>query len=905
MKNFNMFLLLLIVCVKVFGQSNSISNYYDVNQQVPIGGSSLFYVQIINAPQNAIITRVDAKFDYIAYGVVQNYVSARFNRNSDPGPAGGAILVSQGNLEAGNPGSTSYVSFNDWNGSSVNSDYYFRFSLTSASQYTFTIQKIYVTVYYNSSSLTVTFPNGGENLTKGGDYTIRWTTQNVTGNIQIDLYKKWTSQQYFVKQLAASAPDIGSYPFNPPSDLSDANDYYIGISAMGGTISDFSDQPFTIQTAQSYSDDYPYSTYDYNLPDPWLFYYRECTSYVAFKINKDAGTLKEPYFFTNYMKSGHWGNAGNWGTNAVGLGYTVDNIPIKGAVAQWDEKQMPPIGHVAYVEEVNQDGSVNLTEYNYPSGHKFNIRMGVKNAPNFIHIINTAQVSIIVTNPQSGYTWNNNSKVKVEWDYSVYSGNIAVDIYKGGEQSNQNLVRAVSSVPVSNKSVEIDLANLPNGIVLEPGIDYKIGISATPSGDPWAFSDFFAIRKLTITYPNGGQTFNQGQVINVKWNFDFVTDDIAIDLYKGETNVSRLASGIAVNDGNEDVTIPSGISYDSDYRIAISSYGGYVWDYSDNNFAIMQSSNSTVILDELDGSTLGNSFGVSYTNTPNNQGAVFSRASESRIEYPFSMGLPHEGTIEMQIKVTKGYSYSNYVLEDNQSYAIIFNTGPSDVWYLGAMWLTVDNTGGISLATALTAGPTSHALSASNTTFRFNEWHIISFSYGNQGQYINIDGKLVASNEYYTETLQTCGNWYSTRDIPTVGEIKSVFWDNNQWDQGFEGILDCFRASTAQQDWELNVTDVKEVYVHLPQNYSLSQNYPNPFNPSTNISYSIPQTCKVILKIFDVIGKEVTTLVDEEKTDGNYTIEFNSEKFNLPSGIYFYRLQAGKFSETKKLVLME
>ena len=212
-----------------------------------------------------------------------------------------------------------------------------------------------------------------------------------------------------------------------------------------------------------------------------------------------------------------------------------------------------------------------------------------------------------------------------------------------------------------------------------------------------------------------------------------------------------------------------------------------------------------VIMDELNGSTLGIATGITYTTTPNGQGAVFSRTSESRIEYPFSMGLPHQGTIEMLVKVTKAYSYDNYTLLDNQSNAYIFNSGPSDVWYLGAMWLIGDNTGNVSLTTALTATPTAHKLAASSTTFRFNEWHVLSFSYGSQGQYVKVDGQLVASNSSYTETLQTCGNWSSTRDNPTIGEMKSVFWGNNKYDQGIEGVLDRFRTSSTQQDWKLTL----------------------------------------------------------------------------------------------------
>ena len=91
--------------------------------------------------------------------------------------------------------------------------------------------------------------------------------------------------------------------------------------------------------------------------------------------------------------------------------------------------------------------------------------------------------------------------------------------------------------------------------------------------------------------------------------------------------------------------------------------------------------------------------------------------------------------------------------------------------------------------------------------------------------------------------------------------------------------------------------------INLPNEYRLYQNYPNPFNPSTIIKYSIPKSDLVQLKIYDVLGKEVATLVNEEKLVGTYSVTFNAA--SLTSGIYFYKLKAGSFSRTKKLVLLQ
>jgi hypothetical protein len=88
----------------------------------------------------------------------------------------------------------------------------------------------------------------------------------------------------------------------------------------------------------------------------------------------------------------------------------------------------------------------------------------------------------------------------------------------------------------------------------------------------------------------------------------------------------------------------------------------------------------------------------------------------------------------------------------------------------------------------------------------------------------------------------------------------------------------------------------------VPSEFRLEPNFPNPFNPSTTISYDLPKSSSVSLKIFNTLGQLVATLVDERKELGYYAVQWNAS--NVPSGIYFYRLQAGEFLETKKMVLL-
>jgi hypothetical protein len=110
-----------------------------------------------------------------------------------------------------------------------------------------------------------------------------------------------------------------------------------------------------------------------------------------------------------------------------------------------------------------------------------------------------------------------------------------------------------------------------------------------------------------------------------------------------------------------------------------------------------------------------------------------------------------------------------------------------------------------------------------------------------------------------------------------------------------------------------NILAVKTISSKIPSGFSLGQNYPNPFNPSTKISWQSPVSSHQTLKVYDVLGNEVTTLLDEYKPAGTYEVEFSAKggsasggnAYDLPSGIYFYKLQAGGFIETKKMILIK
>ena len=139
-----------------------------------------------------------------------------------------------------------------------------------------------------------------------------------------------------------------------------------------------------------------------------------------------------------------------------------------------------------------------------------------------------------------------------------------------------------------------------------------------------------------------------------------------------------------------------------------------------------------------------------------------------------------------------------------------------------------------------------------------------------------------APDSVLTDTLYSVGNSVNGNGNPTF----------DQWNFGENFVIKVY-------DNPVNVEDDR----HQPADYILYQNYPNPFNPTTNLQYSIGKAQFVTLKVYDVLGNEVATLVNENKIAGEYQVEFSAN--GLTSGIYFYKLETENFVASKKMILLK
>ena len=102
---------------------------------------------------------------------------------------------------------------------------------------------------------------------------------------------------------------------------------------------------------------------------------------------------------------------------------------------------------------------------------------------------------------------------------------------------------------------------------------------------------------------------------------------------------------------------------------------------------------------------------------------------------------------------------------------------------------------------------------------------------------------------------------------------------------------------------DILITSVEQISDAVPDDYLLEQNYPNPFNPSTTIQFALPKQSDVTLELYDLLGRKVTTLLDENKPAGIHKIEFDA--VNLPSGVFFYVIRTEEFSQVKKLMVLK
>lgn len=189
---------------------------------------------------------------------------------------------------------------------------------------------------------------------------------------------------------------------------------------------------------------------------------------------------------------------------------------------------------------------------------------------------------------------------------------------------------------------------------------------------------------------------------------------------------------------------------------------------------------------------------------------------------------------------------------------------------------------------------------------------LVSFSYAVIGENVRLNWETKTETNNFGWEIesrsQEKGDWSQNNEWKKIGFVSGKGTTAEKQVYTFVSRItnhvsrELFRLKQIDQDGNVNYSTVLTVNL-TPEAFGLSQNYPNPFNPKTTISYQLTANSFVSLVVYDLLGKEVRTLVNKNTEAGNHSIEFDAT--DLPSGVYFYKLTAGKFSEIKKMTVVK
>ena len=430
---------------------------------------------------------------------------------------------------------------------------------------------------------------------------------------------------------------------------------------------------------------------------------------------------------------------------------------------------------------------------------------------------------------------------------------------------------------------------------------------------------------------------SRGDFITVK--YDPSGNSLWDAIYNGTGNGGDKSTSIALDRlGNVYVT---GFSYGSD---SYSDYATIKYDSSGVQQWVARY-NGTGNFTDLPGSiaidTSGNVYvtGQSYNGSSNNDFATIKYNSSG---------------IEMWVSIYSGSSFSsnqkNSVIADNSGN--VYVTGPSWGGITGFDFATIKyNSSGIQEWASRYNGESNANDQASAVTIDDSgNVYVTGGSYsGLSGRYVTVKYNSQGMQQWvsiYPGTgnwnakatsiaLDHYGNIYVTGESGgnfTVSDFATIKYNSagdSLWIMRYNGPLNSNDGAKSMAldnsgnvyvtgpspgngtDWDYATvkysqqTGISQISSVIPEQFSLSQNYPNPFNPVTNLEFGISELGFVSLKIYDVMGREIQTLVNERLTPGSYNYQFSTVNYQLSSGVYFYRLTAGEFTDVKKMILIK
>lgn len=749
-----------------------------------------------------------------------------------------------------------------------------------------------------SPTITVTYPNGGEILGVGNTEVIEWVSYSVSNvklEYSINSGSSWTT-------IAASTTSDGSYSWTVPNVNS--SQCRVRISDASRTeIYDMSDTVFSItsklqlvspnggeswQAGSSHKIEWvstnitsvslAYSTnngtswttisssitastgyYNWTVP---TYVSKQCKIKVTDVSNSTAYDLSDSVFTISSLdlKTPNGGESYSVGSTQnitwtsaqianVQLEYSVDN----GLTWAIIDSSTQSTGSYSWVipNAVSTQCRVRVSEVD-------NATTSDMSAASFTI---TAAPAVSVLYPNGGETleigkievikWSSTNISNVKLEYSINAGSSWISIITVAASSGTYSW----TVPNVNSTLcKIRITNTANTSLYDVS-DSVFVITASPT--------------LTLTSPNGSETWRAGTTQSILWTSTNV-DSVKLE-YSINNGVSwRIISNAVPSTGQYIWQVPSESSYQCRVKVTDTS-NNEVTDISNNYFTIA----ILDLLTPIDGETLltGSSYNVTWS---------ASGISNVKLEYTTNEGTVWTSITQSVSALLGTYSWTLPSSAISQGKVRVSDVTKSSVYDM--------NESGFSIKQIIVIAPAEFSAFKVGTT-QIIQWKTykianvkLEYSIDNGTSWQVISQSVPSSVSYYYWIIPNSPSEFCSVKISDADDVE-VYSTN----QNYFAIRD---ANTGVEG-----EDSK------PVTYDLLQNYPNPFNPETIIKYQIPERNYVSLKIYNLLGQEIKTLVSEDKPAGHYEVLFNGA--NLPSGIYIYAIRAGNYSSVKKLMLVK
>ncbi len=409
--------------------------------------------------------------------------------------------------------------------------------------------------------------------------------------------------------------------------------------------------------------------------------------------------------------------------------------------------------------------------------------------------------------------------------------------------------------------------------------------------------------------------------------------------------VKSTDNGATWNEKNFNLNLPgiNSLAFSDNNEIFAASYSGFI--YSPDNgvnwerrngslpspiiYSVLRNDNGNVIAGVYNHGlyrTSDNGMSWQQSNTGIDAGASFRFIKKSPAGYVFAVSNPgfSADTLKMYRSSDNGMSWVKVYQPDFMGLTE-FTIDDSGVLYLAGTGMAFQTTiikstdnGNTWSATDLTDffildNLTSHG-SSLYMTFSGNvytsvdmglNWNQLSNGgWGTTGLAaleINSMGKIFLAAATGVFVSDDNGNSWTQESsgLPQNISFNNLILDNDEFLYGLTFYDGIFRSTRS------TLTSIAGININSPSGFKLEQNYPNPFNPETVISYSLFETGFVTLKVYDILGNEVATLVNQKQNPGTYNYQLSTVNYQLSSGLYFYKLESGNFTETRSMVLIK